>query len=37
MWFGCYNLTRDSDILVADEECEYDPQVEFENNITFKF
>lgn len=29
MWFGCYNLTRDSNIIVEGNDNTYNPQVEF--------
>jgi hypothetical protein len=29
MWFGCYNLTRDSDILLTEDNREYNPKIEF--------
>lgn len=29
MWFGCYNLNRDSDRVVDDKEPSYDPEIEF--------
>lgn len=29
MWFGCYNLSRDSDIVMKDNQNEYNPQIEF--------
>lgn len=32
MWFGCYNLTRDSNVVVASDGVEYDAEVEFYAN-----
>lgn len=29
MWFGCYNLTRDSDILITEDNKRYHPNAEF--------
>lgn len=29
MWFGCYNLTKDSNTIVDANEPEYDPDIEF--------
>ena len=29
MWFGCYNLTRDCDVIMGENENAYNPDIEF--------